>query len=431
MILLSFFISFFIIISLISVTPYLDKVFFSKKQVVGMVGSYTRENLPEDILKKISHGLVLVNERGESIPALASSWEMLKNGQEFRFHLKPGLTWDDGKEVSAKDLDYNFRDVEVQVIDKSTVYFKLKKALPIAPTYLTRPVVRYPLHGIIGLYKVDRIKTSQGIITELFLSPNKKDLAPLVYRFYDSESKLISAYKAGEITEMTLFKKSLADTFKEWKNTSIVRGVDYNTVLTLFFNVQNPFLAEKEVRQAIALSIPRDKFIEFGEVANSPISPTSWAYNPDLKKPLFDLDQAEKNLEKFTKSSTGSAELSFITYYDYLNVATDIEENLKKTGVKSNLTLGNVERPDQFDLLLAYWKIPQDPDQYFYWHSTQSEGNISNYKNVKVDKLLEDGRSILATQERKPHYLQFQKVLIDDLPALFIYYPYTYTIKRK
>ena len=431
MMLLSFFISFFIIISLISVTPYLDKVFFSKKEVVGMVGNYTTDALPNEVLKNISHGLVFVNERGESIPALASSWEMLKGGKEFRFHLKQGLTWDDGKEFSAQDLDYNFKDVSVKVLDKNTIYFTLKKALPIAPTYLTSPVIRYPLHGVIGEYKVDRIRTSRGMVTELFLSPNKKDIPPIEYKFYDNESKLISAYKAGEVNQMTLFKKSLADTFKDWKNTSIKKKVDYNTVLTLFFNAKNPLLADKEVRQGIALSIPRDKLTEFGEAANSPISPTSWAYNPDLKKPFFDLDLSKKNLESATKSASASAKLNLVTYYDYLTAATDIDQNLKKVGVRTNLTLGNSDRPDDFDMLLAYWKIPQDPDQYFFWHSTQTDSNITHYKNVKIDKILEDGRSTLSVDERKTYYAQFQKVLVDDMPAVFIYYPYTYTIKRK
>ncbi len=431
MMLLSFFISFFIVISLISVTPYLDKVFFSRKQVVGMIGNYTVENLPEEVLRKISHGLVFVNEKGETIPALASSWEILDKGKEFRFYLKQGLAWDDSKEFSAKDLNYNFKDVQIVVPNKSTVVLKLDKPLPIAPTYLTKPVIRYPLHGVIGLYKVDKIKTSHGAVTELFLSPNKKDLSPLVYKFYDSESKLISAYKAGEINEMTLLKKNLADTFKDWRNTTISRGVDYNTVLTLFFNTKNPLLAEKDVRQAIALGIPRDKFTEFGEVADGPISPASWAYNPNLKKPLFDLDQSVDSLSKFTKEASAEAQLNFITYYDYLSAATDIEENLNKAGIKTNLTLSNFQNPDQFDLLLAHWKIPQDPDQYFFWHSTQTGSNITNYKNVRIDKLLEDGRSTLSTKDRKEHYMQFQKILIDDLPAVFIYHPYTYTIKRK
>ena len=82
-------------------------------------------------------------------------------------------------------------------------------------------------------------------------------------------------------------------------------------------------------------------------------------------------------------------------------------------------------------MLLAFWKVPLDPDQYFYWHSTQNLGNIAKYKNVRVDKLLEDGRSTLDFKARKDIYDDFQKVITDDMPAYFLYYPYVYTIARQ
>jgi len=67
----------------------------------------------------------------------------------------------------------------------------------------------------------------------------------------------------------------------------------------------------------------------------------------------------------------------------------------------------------------------------FFWHSVQKEGNITNYLSLKVDKLLEDGRSTLSIPERKKIYKKFQKILVDDQPAIFFYYPYLYKIKRK
>jgi ABC-type transport system substrate-binding protein len=48
-----------------------------------------------------------------------------------------------------------------------------------------------------------------------------------------------------------------------------------------------------------------------------------------------------------------------------------------------------------------------------------------------VDKLLEDGRKIINIGKRKKIYTQFQEIIMDDMPAYFIYYPYTYIIKRK
>jgi peptide/nickel transport system substrate-binding protein len=200
--------------------------------------------------------------------------------------------------------------------------------------------------------------------------------------------------------------------------------------MTLFFNFKNQLLQDKAFREAVALSIPYDQLAEFGDPANSPIPPTSWAYNPNLKSTVEDLDTAKNSFQKYTENASSSASLNFQTFYDYLGTANLIDNNLKQAGLKTNLTLSTGQTID-FDLLLAFWQIPKDPDQYFFWHSTQTQSNILSYKNVKVDKLLEDGRSTLNVAERKNFYLQFQKAIADDVPAIFLYYPYAYTVQRK
>jgi peptide/nickel transport system substrate-binding protein len=201
-------------------------------------------------------------------------------------------------------------------------------------------------------------------------------------------------------------------------------------VLTLFFNTKNPALADKDVRKAIHLAIPQKELQGLGEAAGGPIPPTSWAYNPNLKSVLFDKDAADKTLRKGFEA-TGAATLNLLTFYDYLDVANLLTNNLEDVGVKSATRLNAFQAGTDFDMLLAFWKVPQDPDQYFFWHSTQQEGNITNYHNVKIDKLLEDGRSTLKVSARRDFYHDFQKVIVDDTPAIFLYYPYAYTIRRK
>ncbi|HLD24400.1 MAG TPA: hypothetical protein VJB96_00640, partial [Patescibacteria group bacterium] len=74
--------------------------------------------------------------------------------------------------------------------------------------------------------------------------------------------------------------------------------------------------------------------------------------------------------------------------------------------------------------------VPSDPDQYPFWHSTQSQTNVTGYSNVKIDKLLEDGRSELDQEKRKLIYADFQRRLVEDAPAIFLYYAKLYSIKR-
>ncbi len=430
LILLSFLLSFIFVIGIISLSPYFANFLASRREVIGLVGQYNFNNLPDEILSKISNGLVYIDEKGEIIPLLSTSWEVRDNNKIYRFHLRDGLTWNDGKPFSASQIDYQFKDVQTKAIDDKTVDFILKKPLGIFPTYLSKVLIRYPLIGVAGLYRVGDVKTQYGNITAISLEPNKNDIPVITYKFYSNESDLITAYKKGEVTQISTTKKSVADTFSNWKNTKVVKAIDYTRLMTLFFNLNNSFLNNKDVRNAISSSIDLSKFTGDGEIAKGPIPPTSWAYNPNLKTPIFDPDTAAKILRK-SGSPSASTQLNLITYYDYYDIATKITNELNAVGLKVVLNIINYDKPNNFDMLLSFWKLPPDPDQYYFWHSTQQQGNISNYKNVKVDKLLEDGRSTIVLKDRKNIYFEFQKVLQEDSPAIFLYYPLIYTIERK
>jgi len=427
---LSILLSFIVILSLVSIAPYLTSFFFVKKRVIGLVGSYDYNQVPDEILSKISNGLLAVNSQGDFIPVLASSWEQIDGGKEYRFHLRNNLLWSDGTSFSAKDVNYSFKDVETRVIDDQTLYFYLKKPLAIFPTFLTRPIVRYPLKGVAGLYKVEKTKMKSGYIRELFLTPNKKGLPIIVYKIYENESNLVNAYKLGQVNEIVVDKKSVADSFSRWNNTVVKREVDYNRVVTLFFNLNNPLLKNREVRNAIVMALPTDWLKDLGDQAFGPVPPVSWAFNPNLKKTIYDLDTAKSLMDKFVEA-TQPATLSLSTYYEFFNFADLIKDSLKNININVNIRFMGPEKIGDFDMLLAYWRVPSDPDQYFFWHSVQKEGNITNYLSLKVDKLLEDGRSTLSIPERKKIYKKFQKILVDDQPAHFFYYPYLYKIKRK
>lgn len=429
LIVISFLTTIVILISFLSLAPYLRNFFLANKQVIGVIGSYTEDNLPENIMKKITNSFVYINEKGEYKPAIASSWEIKDNGARFTVKAKNGLFWNDGSSFTIKNIDFFFKDVDMKIINDNTVEFKLKKPLPIFLNYLSKPIFKSgTLVGVSGLYKVDKIKRKADYISEIYLSPNKKNLPIIIYKFYQNEKDLISAYKLGEINQMTIYRKNLADIFLNWKNSKVEKSIDYSRLLTLFINNNNPILKEREVRQAIALAFDRTKFKNLGQDANSPIPPVSWAYNSSLKKNTYDPDLAKEILKNYITASN-SAKFSLNTFYDYIDNLDLISEPLKKINLP--ITTSIISNTLSFDFLLAYWNVPVDPDQYFFWHSTQKQGNISNYKNLKVDKLLEDGRSTNSIEERRRIYLDFQKVMFDDNPAIFLYYPYIYTIKRK
>jgi len=140
------------------------------------------------------------------------------------------------------------------------------------------------------------------------------------------------------------------------------------------------------------------------------------------------MKQASKLFET-TKIATNSNELTIHTFSQYLNIAQEIANSWNALGMKTNIRVENVV-PKEYRVLLSAQDIPVDPDQYIFWHSTQVNTNITGLSNLKIDKLLEDGRIKQDQEERKRIYIDFQKRLAEELPALFLYYPTSYTVKR-
>ena len=124
---LSFLVSLLSVITIASFAPYVINLLSSNKQVIGISGQYTFDNLPLEILSKFSNGLLYINERGELIPLLADSWEPLEGGKEYRFHIRKDLIWNDGTPFKAQDIHYSFKDVEVVADNDYILHFRLKK----------------------------------------------------------------------------------------------------------------------------------------------------------------------------------------------------------------------------------------------------------------------------------------------------------------
>ena len=76
-----------------------------------------------------------------------------------------------------------------------------------------------------------------------------------------------------------------------------------------------------------------------------------------------------------------------------------------------------------------------DPDPFSLWHSSQKRDpglNLALYDNKSVDTLLEDARKTLNPTDRFSKYNEFQKLVIEDIPAIFLYSPqYLYAHNKK
>lgn len=391
-----------------------------ENKVMGIVGTYSPTNLPISIQRIISSGLTDVSEDGMPLPALAQSWEISADGKTYIFHLKPGVTWHDGKPFSAKDINYNIKDVDFSASDASTLVVKLKELFVPLPNFLSKPLFKKGLIGV-GDYKISAIRLKGDAVSYLKLSPVKENLSQIEVKFYPTESIAKTGFLLGEVNE--LIDVNNFTSFTEWKTVKLTENIKYDQYFGIFFNTNDSVLKDKDIRQGLSYAIDKPE----KDRVTTPLSTKSWAYTNRVKQFEKDLDQAKLLLRTFT--SDGKATITLSTFSQYYSLAQSIAASWKAVGVETNIKIEN-GIPDNYQALLVTQEIPQDPDQYTLWHSTQTQTNISSYSNPKIDKLLEDGRREMDLEKRKKIYFDFQRYLVEDTPAVFLFHPTTYKIDR-
>lgn len=420
---LGFFVGFMLSFLFWKAYPIVFAPWFHPVDRIGVVGDFTPSTLPVSIQDLISSGLTTLATDGSAMPALASSWEATNSGKTYIFTLRNDHTWQGGKQVTAHDINYNIRGVTLIPTDNNTLMAYLQYPYSPFPTLVSKPIFLPGLKGF-GAYEVSRIHLQGDSVRSLELTPI--DIAKLhakEFSFYQTEEQAILSFKLGEVNELS--ELSTPSGLARWGDVQIDKSTKYNRIVTLFINMRDQRLQDKNLRQGLAYGVPELPY----ERAVSPLSKTSWAYTENIRKYEYDPIQAKKLIDH-TQIGTGSAELTLSTFSQYLDIAQSIAQSWTSLGIKTNVRVEN-DVPSTYQVLLSAQDVPPDPDQYLFWHSTQSQTNVTGYVNVKIDKLLEDGRQEVDQKKRKAIYSDFQRRLVEDVPAIFLYYPVTYTIKRK
>lgn len=396
---------------------------YSKHEKIGHVGRYTFENLPLSIQYLIGEGLTKIDEKGEVKPALAASWESSDNGKTWIFKLKDNIYWQDGKNIDSSSINYSFSDVQIEKPDKKTIIFKLSNTFSPFPYVVSKPVFKKGLLGS-GKWKVTNASLVGNYVQKIELKDEENN--KIIYKFYPTEDKAKTAFKLGQID--TLEEIINQDPFDKWNTIKISKNTDYQSIVAVFLNVEDSILSDKNIRQALAYAIDKNSISE--ERAISPISPKSWAYNPQVKQYTFNIDRSKELIDELPDEIKNNLKITLSSTPVLLSTAEKIVNSWKEIGVDANVHISPTI-PSEYQALIVIFQVPNDPDQYFMWHSTQLATNISRYKDPRIDKLLEDGRQELNQEQRKKIYWDFQRFLVEDSPAIFINHPYFYTIVRR
>ncbi len=214
----------------------------------------------------------------------------------------------------------------------------------------------------------------------------------------------------------------------------------------LAFNTKKAPLDDPKVRQAIAYAVDRNfitKALHRGvsKPAPSPIAPGSPFFYPEIAPYDLNLDKANSLLDAAGKKR-GADGVRFSLGVDYLPnsdeqqkaLAEYLKPQLKKIGIDVQVR-SSPDFPTWAKRVSSY-DFDMTMDSVFNWgdpvigvHRTYLCSNIvqgviwsntQQYCNPKVDELLNAAGKEPDEAKRKDLYLQFQKIVAEDLPIYWI-----------
>lgn len=400
---------------------YLINVRSQGKLSEGIVGTHEQRDLPDVVLNLLSEPLVKVDKSGSPSAELAQSWEVNPEATVYKIKIKPDLYWSDGKKVTAGDIYISIPDVTVNVLDEQTLEFKLAETFSPFPSLLTKPILRkantqsgFELVGI-GPYQVSSTKYDGPFVKKLDLESKKEGLPEINITFYPNEKIAKTALKLGEVQSLLGINDSTDINFN---NLNQLAFTNHNQLVTIFLNTEDPLLSDENLRLTLGYAAPELTNVE---IAKTSIPETSWAFNPGVKDYLNNKEKAKESLKKVQKGKDETITLTATS--SLASIGEQVVQAWNELGLKAVLRVES-GIPQNFQALLITQNIPSDPDQYSLWHSTQKGNtNISRISSPRIDKDLEDGRKMTNSEERKQKYQDFQRILLDQAPAIFLYFP--------
>ncbi|MBI5098469.1 MAG: peptide-binding protein [Nitrospirae bacterium] len=445
------------------------------------------DSASHDVAGLVFNGLVKYDTDLSVIGDLAESWDISPDGLIITFHLKKGVKWTDGVELTADDVIFGYKTI----IDEKTPtpykedYLQVKKAetpdrytfkvtyeKPFAPALTTwGNLIVLPKHLLEGkdITKTDFARNPIGMGPyilnkwtsgqEVILDSNKNYfegrpyIDRYVYKIIPDPATMFLELRSGGVDMMGLTpiqytKQTNTNFFKE--NFQKFRYPVFSYTY-MGFNLKHPWFKDKRVRQAIAYAIDKGEIVDvvlfgLGSPATGPYVPNTWVYNPNVNKYYYDLDKSRQLLKEAGWQDTDGdgildkdgEKFEFTVRTNMGNrsreqTATIVQYRLKKIGIKMNIQvlewstfINEFIDKRRFEAVILGWSIGIDPDQYDIWHSSKTrekEFNFVSYNNPEVDELLEKGRRTFDIEKRKKAYFRIQEILAEEVPYIFLYVP--------
>jgi peptide/nickel transport system substrate-binding protein len=377
-----------------------------------------------------------------------------------------------------------WRTVRAERIDSHTIRFLLQEPLPTFADFTTIGILPehvladtsavdllahpFNVHPVgTGPFVLESISAERALLVpnSYYVSPPGRNirreqpyLASLELRFYPTYERLLTAYRTGEIQGISYVPPYLLPEVSEMTDLYLY-SARLSGFQIVYLNLQDPenspFFQDARVRRALLMALDRRDLIDRtlsgqGIVANGPIRPWSWAYDEELPTVTYDRAGAQTLLAEAgwldtdgnsIRERNGRAfQFTLLTSDDpvFAELGQAMAEQWSELGINVQVEslgvgLSDRLRTRDFQAVLVELHLSGDPDPYPLWHQTQIEAgqNYGGWDHRDASEVLEQARNLTSQDQRKLHYVQFQRIFVEETPALVLAYPtYTYAVDQ-
>jgi peptide/nickel transport system substrate-binding protein len=397
---------------------------------------------------------------GRVQPRLAEDWEWSPDHLTLTIKLRQGIKFHDGSPLDAQRVsDLLLRRIHDQdassyadvsdVIPQGTgvVTIRLKRPNAFLLADLAESTIRDPRHPGLetGAFRTGALKPQPELIAFDEYYRGRPKIDRLEIRPYDTLRGAWAAMMRGDIDVLQDVGRDTVEFVEAESSVQVYRFVR-PYYYPLVFNLKNPALQSKEVRQALSQAVDRETIVAKalhgrGRVADGPVWPSHWAhpdaqrrytYNPDAAR--LRLDSAGMKVNGASPSGRMPSRLRFscllvATEQAYDRLALYLQRQFADVGVDMQLEPVSyaefVQRvkAGQFDAFLMELVSARSLTwTYGFWHSSNPFFK-TGYSSA--DATLERMRSATSDEDTRSAVAELQRVLYDDPPAIFIAWPET------
>ncbi len=413
--------------------------------------------------------LVRTDRNGQFVGHLADRIER-PSPTEIVFHLKGGVRFSDGRELTARDVVFTYDSIlapesmspkrasleELKSIDAPDDYtVVMTTARPYAPA------LELATEGIVPA--ATPLPAKQSAAAPFGSGPFRmldyvRDEAIRLERnpYYPHPSAAAQSVLLKIVPDPTVRALELAEGVCDFSGNNIeydvlpwlaahqtleISKTPGTTYRYLSFNFRDPRLRDLRVRQAIAYSIDRNTIVNtilrgIGRVATGMLSPENWAYDSNVTSYSYDPHKAQELLDQagYPAGSNGMRGLrfEFKTTPEGARMGEVFQAMLHRVGIE--LTIRTLDfatyyadiQQGSFDLTSMQWVGINDPNSYYMVFDsmkTPPHGeNRGYYSNPAMDRLVEAGMTTLDPDARKKIYAQVQQLAAEELPYVSLWW---------